>query len=68
MDKMANRRLKLFLVWLVSCFIVVVFQNVFKTDVALAMEFIKTSGMVMLVVVGGLSATDAVNSYTATKK
>ena len=68
MDKMANRRLKLFLVWLVSAFLVVVFQTMFKTDVGLATEFIKTSGMVMLVVVGGLSATDAVNSYTAMKK
>jgi hypothetical protein len=62
-----NRRLKVFLIWLASCFALVVFQPLFKWNMALIQFYLEKTTVATLVIIGGLSATDAVNSYAATK-
>jgi len=63
----ANRRLKVYLVWLASCFALVVFQPLFKWDMALIQFYLEKTTIATLVIIGGLSATDAVSSYSAAK-
>jgi len=63
----ANRRLKIYLIWLISCFALVVFQPLFKWDMTLIQFYLEKTTVATLVIIGGLSATDAVYSY-ATKK
>ena len=62
-----NRRLKVFLIWLASCFLLVVFQPLFKWDMALIQFYLEKTTVATLVIIGGLSATDAVFSYNASK-
>ena len=63
----SNRRLKIYLIWLISCFAIVVFQPLFKWDSALIQFYLEKTTVATLVVIGGLSATDAVYSYTTKK-
>ena len=63
----ANRRLKIYLIWLISCFAIVVFQPLFKWDATLIQFYLEKTTVATLVVIGGLSATDAVYSYTTKK-
>jgi len=63
----ANRRLKIYLVWLIMSFVLVIFAPLFKWNMTLIQFFLEKSTIVTLVVIGGLSATDAVYSYTAKK-
>lgn len=62
-----NRRLKTYLIWLLSCFALVVLQPLFKWDVTLIQFYLEKTTMATLVIIGGLTATDAVFSYTASK-
>ncbi len=64
---LTNRRLKVYLAWLLSCFVLVVFQKLFKWDIALVQFYLEKTTTATLVIIGGLSATDAVNSYSASK-
>lgn len=62
-----NRRLKVYLIWLVSCFLLVILQPLFKWDMGLIQFYLEKTTVATLVVIGGLSATDAVYSYTTKK-
>ena len=62
-----NRRLKTYLIWLLSCLALVVFQPLFKWDLTLIQFYLEKTTMATLVIIGGLTATDAVYTYTAKK-
>jgi hypothetical protein len=62
-----NRRMKLYLVWLASCGVMIVFQPLVKWPVSLVELFLQQTGLATMVLIGGLSATDAVNAYSSTK-
>ncbi len=62
-----NRRLKVYLIWLISCFALVVFQPLFNWDLTLIQFYLEKTTIATLVIIGGLSATDAVNSHSASK-
>ena len=62
-----NRRLKVYLIWLASCFALVVFQPLFNWDLTLIQFYLEKTTIATLVIIGGLSATDAVNSHSASK-
>ena len=63
----ANRRLKLFLAWLASCFFLVVFHKWLGLDPAMITLYVENTTTATLVIIGGLSATDVVNSYAASR-
>ena len=63
----ANRRMKIFFAWLASCFVLIVFQPLFNWSLTLIQFYLEKTPIVLLVVIGGLSATDAVYAYTAKK-
>ena len=63
----ANRRFKVYLIWLISCFALVVLQPLFKWEMSLIQFYLEKTTIATLVVIGGLSATDAVNSYSVAK-
>ncbi len=62
-----NRRLKTYLVWLLSCFALVTLQKVFGWDSALIQFYLEKTTTATLVIIGGLTATDAVYTYSAGK-
>lgn len=62
-----NRRLKSYLIWLLSCFVLVVLQPLFHWDLSLIQFYLEKTTIATLVIIGGLSATDAVYTYSVKK-
>lgn len=62
-----NRRLKTYMIWLLSCFALVIFQPLFKWDLTLIQFYLEKTTIATLVIIGGLTATDAVYTYSTRK-
>jgi Na+/H+ antiporter NhaC len=64
----ANRRFKVWLIWVALCALFVILQPILKFNAELVKLFIENTSLATLVVIGGLTATDAVNAYSASRQ
>jgi hypothetical protein len=58
-----NRRVKIFLIWSAAAALIVILQRVLSLDQPLVSTLLEKTGTAALILIGGLTATDAVYTY-----
>jgi hypothetical protein len=58
-----NRRVKIFLIWGAAAALIVILQKLIGLDQPLVSTLLEKTGTATLILIGGLTATDAVYTY-----
>jgi ABC-type phosphate transport system auxiliary subunit len=58
-----NRRVKIFIVWSIGAALMVALQAILHFDATLVQILLEKTGTAALILIGGLTATDAVYTY-----
>ncbi len=58
-----NRRVKIFITWSIGAALMVGLQTILHFDAALVQLLVDKTGTAVLMLIGGLTATDAVYTY-----